>query len=144
MAQSSAERKVVTVLFADIVGSTRNVGSVDPEVIRETLDRAFEALERVLVTHGATVEKFIGDAVMAVFGIPTIHDDDPDRAVRAAFACRETISAFGRVPLELRIGVNTGEVVAGGAAATRVLVTGEAVNLGSRPPRPRARSSSAR
>ncbi len=126
------ERKLVTVLFADIVGSTRIVGSVDPEVVRETLDRAFEALERVLVTHGATVEKFIGDAVMAVFGAPITHDDDPDRAVRAAFACRDAIASFGRVPLELRIGVNTGEVVAGGAAATRVLVTGEAVNLGSR------------
>ena len=126
------ERKLVTVLFADIVGSTRTVGSVDPEIVRETLDRAFEALERVLVTHGATVEKFIGDAVMAVFGAPITHDDDPDRAVRAAFACRDAIASFGRVPLELRIGVNTGEVVAGGAAATRVLVTGEAVNLGSR------------
>jgi class 3 adenylate cyclase/tetratricopeptide (TPR) repeat protein len=126
------ERKLVTVLFADIVGSTRTVGSVDPEIVRETLDRAFDALQRVLVTHGATVEKFIGDAVMAVFGAPTTHDDDPDRAVRAAFACRDAIANFGRVPLELRIGVNTGEVVAGGAAAARVLVTGEAVNLGSR------------
>ena len=126
------ERKLVTVLFADIVGSTRTVGSVDPEVVRETLDRAFEALERVLVTHGATVEKFIGDAVMAVFGVPTTHDDDPDRAVRAAFACRDAMAKFGRTPLELRIGVNTGEAVAGGPAATRVLVTGEAVNLGSR------------
>jgi len=126
------ERKLVTVLFADIVGSTRIVGSVDPEVVRATFDRAFDALQQVLMTHGATVEKFSGDAVMAIFGAPVTHDDDPDRAVRAAFACRAAIAELGRVPLELRIGVNTGEVVAGGAAATRVLATGEAVNLGAR------------
>jgi len=126
------ERKLVTVLFADIVGSTTIVTGADPEVVRETLDRAFDALQHALVTHGASVEKFIGDAVMAVFGVPAAHEDDADRAVRAAFACRDAIGAVGRVPLELRIGVNTGEVVAGGPAAARVLVTGEAVNLGAR------------
>ena len=80
------ERKLVTVLFADIVGSTELGLDHDPEVVRASLGRAFEAASEVLRAHGGTVEKFIGDAVMAVFGVPAAHDDDPDRAVRAAFA----------------------------------------------------------
>jgi len=127
------ERKLVTVLFADIVGSTAIGASHDPEVVRRTLSRAFAEVRRALETHGGTVEKFIGDAVMAVFGIPLTHDDDADRAVRAAFALRERIAALnasGRFALELRIGVNSGQVVTGDSGET--LVTGEAVNAGAR------------
>jgi len=97
------ERKLVTVLFADIVGSTALGSSHDPEVVRRTLSRAFGEVRQVLETHGGTVEKFIGDAVMAVFGIPQTHDDDADRAVRAAFALRDRIAARnadGRFALE--------------------------------------------
>jgi len=127
------ERKLVTVLFADIVGSTAIGASHDPEVVRRTLSRAFSEVRQALETHGGTVEKFIGDAVMAVFGIPLTHDDDADRAVRAAFALRERIAALnanGRFALELRIGVNSGQVVTGDAGET--LVTGDAVNAGAR------------
>lgn len=127
------ERKLVTVLFADIVGSTAIGASHDPEVVRRTLSRAFAEVRQVLETHGGTVEKFIGDAVMAIFGIPQAHDDDADRAVRAAFALRDRIAALnadGRFALELRIGVNSGQVVTGDAGET--LVTGDAVNAGSR------------
>ena len=127
------ERKLVTVLFADIVGSTAIGASHDPEVVRRTLSRAFAEVRRVLETHGGTVEKFIGDAVMAIFGIPQAHDDDADRAVRAAFALRDRIAALnadGRFALELRIGVNSGQVVTGDSGET--LVTGDAVNAGSR------------
>jgi len=127
------ERKLVTVMFADIVGSTALGSSHDPEVVRRTLSRAFSEVRHILETHGGTVEKFIGDAVMAVFGIPQTHDDDADRAVRAAFALRDRIAALnadGRFALELRIGVNSGQVVTGDGGET--LVTGEAVNAGSR------------
>jgi class 3 adenylate cyclase/tetratricopeptide (TPR) repeat protein len=127
------ERKLVTVLFADIVGSTAIGASHDPEVVRRTLSRAFAEVRQVLETHGGTVEKFIGDAVLAIFGIPKTHDDDADRAVRAAFALRERITALNadsRFALELRIGVNSGQVVTGDTGET--LVTGEAVNAGSR------------
>jgi class 3 adenylate cyclase/tetratricopeptide (TPR) repeat protein len=127
------ERKLVTVLFADIVGSTAIGASHDPEVVRRTLSRAFAEVRQVLETHGGTVEKFIGDAVFAIFGIPKTHDDDADRAVRAAFALRDRISvlnAASRFSLELRIGVNSGQVVTGDTGET--LVTGEAVNAGAR------------
>jgi class 3 adenylate cyclase/tetratricopeptide (TPR) repeat protein len=127
------ERKLVTVLFADIVGSTAIGASHDPEVVRRTLSRAFAEVRQVLETHGGTVEKFIGDAVFAIFGIPRTHDDDADRAVRAAFALRGRITALNannRFALEVRIGINSGQVVTGDTGET--LVTGEAVNAGAR------------
>ncbi|MDQ3401289.1 MAG: AAA family ATPase [Chloroflexota bacterium] len=127
------QRRLVTVLFADIVGSTALGSAHDPEVVRRTLARAFAQMREVLQGHGASVEKFIGDAVMAVFGIPHAHDDDADRAIRAAFTLRERIvglNATGRFALELRVGVNSGQVVTGEGAET--LVTGEAVNVGAR------------
>src|SRR5688572_30155052 len=109
------ERKLVTLLFADIVGSAGIGAAEDPELVRRTLSRAFARIREVLTAHGGTVEKFIGDAVMAVFGVPQAHDDDADRAVRAAFAIRGVVAALSPslpFPLELRIGVNTGQVVA--------------------------------
>jgi class 3 adenylate cyclase len=129
------ERKLVTVLFADIVDSTALSASHDPEVIRATLARTFEALREVLVGYGATVEKFIGDAVMAVFGVPRAQEDDAERAVRAAFALRDRIArlnAESRIPVELRVGVNSGEAVAGTGERSEFLVTGAPVNAASR------------
>ncbi|HEX9437457.1 MAG TPA: adenylate/guanylate cyclase domain-containing protein [Candidatus Limnocylindria bacterium] len=127
------ERKLATILFADIVGSTAAGSAHDPEVVRRTLGRTFAEMREILEGHGGTVEKFIGDAVMAIFGVPAAHDDDADRAVRAAFALRarvQELTAAGRIPLELRIGVNTGQVVAGVEGET--LVTGAAVNEAAR------------
>ena len=121
------QRKVVTVLFCDLVGSTALGESTDPEALRARMRRYFEDLRVILERHGGTVEKFVGDAVMAVFGIPVSHEDDALRAVRAAAEMR---SAIGEHGLEARIGVNTGEVVVGGEGET--LVTGDAVNVAAR------------
>jgi class 3 adenylate cyclase/tetratricopeptide (TPR) repeat protein len=129
------ERKLVTVLFADVVGSTEMGQSHDPEVVRAALGQAFTVASDVLEKHGGTVEKFIGDAVMAVFGVPAAHDDDPDRAVRAAFSLRERVSAIDRgggPALQVRIGVNTGEAVSGSGKDAQFLVTGPAVNAAAR------------
>ena len=116
-------------LFADIVGSTGYTGSREPEVVRSELKAAFERTRRVLEDHGGTVEKFIGDAVMCVFGVPAAHDDDAERALRAALAMRDEFAAKG---MRLRVGVNTGEVVSGDAAAGEPLVTGQAVIAAAR------------
>jgi class 3 adenylate cyclase/tetratricopeptide (TPR) repeat protein len=121
------QRKVVTVLFCDLVGSTALGESTDPEALRARMRRYFEDLRTILERHGGSVEKFVGDAVMAVFGIPTSHEDDALRAVRAASEMREAIDEHG---LEARIGVNTGKVVVGGEGET--LVTGDAVNVAAR------------
>ena len=121
------QRKVVTILFCDLVGSTALGESTDPEALRARLRRYFQDLRAILERHGGSVEKFAGDAVMAVFGIPVSHEDDALRAVRAAAEMREAIAAHG---LEARIGVNTGEVVVGGGGET--LVTGDAVNVAAR------------
>ncbi len=121
------QRKVVTVLFCDLVGSTALGESTDPEVVRARLTRTFEDLRVILERHGGSVEKFVGDAVMAVFGIPVSHEDDALRAVRAAAEMRTSIVGHG---LEARIGINTGEVVVGGEGET--LVTGDAVNVAAR------------
>ncbi len=121
------QRKVVTVLFCDLVGSTALGESTDPEALRARMRRYFEDLRSVIERHGGAVEKFVGDAVMAVFGIPTAHEDDALRAVRAASEMRAAIAGHG---LEARIGVNTGEVVVGGEGET--LVTGDAVNVAAR------------
>jgi class 3 adenylate cyclase/tetratricopeptide (TPR) repeat protein len=121
------QRKVVTILFCDLVGSTALGESTDPEALRARMRRYFEDLRAIIERHDGTVEKFVGDAVMAVFGIPISHEDDALRAVRAAAEMREAIAAHG---LEARIGVNTGEVVVGGEGET--LVTGDAVNVAAR------------
>ena len=120
-------RKVVTVLFCDVVGSTALGEATDPEALRARMRRYFEDLRAILERHGGSVEKFAGDAVMAVFGIPVAHEDDALRAVRAASEMRDAIAGHG---LEARIGVNTGEVVVGGDSET--LVTGDAVNVAAR------------
>jgi class 3 adenylate cyclase/tetratricopeptide (TPR) repeat protein len=121
------QRKVVTILFCDLVGSTALGESTDPEALRSRMRRYFDDLRTIVEHHGGTVEKFVGDAVMAVFGIPVSHEDDALRAVRAAEEMREATSGHG---LEARIGINTGEVVVGGEGDT--LVTGDAVNVAAR------------
>ena len=133
---SGEERKLVTVLFADVVGSTRLSGAADPEQVRGQMTRFFEIAREEVHRYGGTVEKFIGDAVMAVFGLPVIHEDDPERAARAAVSLRARVRSeveTGGLP-EIRIGINTGEVVADPRAADKgeFLVTGEMVNLAAR------------
>jgi class 3 adenylate cyclase/tetratricopeptide (TPR) repeat protein len=119
-------RKVVTVLFCDVVGSTALGESVDPEALQGLLARYFERMKAIVERHGGTVEKFIGDAVMAVFGVPAVHEDDALRACRAAVEMRD---AFAELGVEGRIGVNTGEVVTG---TEERLATGDAVNVAAR------------
>ena len=126
-AREQAEvRKTVTVVFCDLVGSTALGDRSDPEVLRELMGRYHRELRAILERHGGLVEKFIGDAAMAVFGMPQIHEDDALRATRAAVEIRD---AVGRLGFEVRIGLNTGEVVAGQA---ETLVTGDAVNVAAR------------
>ena len=120
------QRKTVTVIFCDITGSTALGESTDPETLRTLLARYFERMKAIVEAHGGSVEKFIGDAVMAVFGVPQVHEDDALRAVRAAVEMREALPELG---LQARIGVNTGEVVTGTAER---LATGDAVNVAAR------------
>ena len=103
-------RKVVTVLFCDLTGSTELGERLDPEALRSLLARYFERMKSIVERHGGSVEKFIGDAVMAVFGVPVVHEDDALRALRAAVEMRAALPELG---VEGRIGVMTGEVVAG-------------------------------
>src|SRR5919206_1228669 len=102
------ERKVVSVLFADLVGFTSRAESLDPEDVGAILGPYHERLRSELERHGGTVEKFIGDAVMALFGAPAAHEDDPERAVRAALAIRDAAQEDN---FEVRIAVNTGEAL---------------------------------
>jgi len=119
-------RKTVTIVFCDVTGSTTLGESTDPETLRALLARYFERMKEIVERHGGTVEKFIGDAVMAVFGIPVVHEDDALRACRAAIEMRDALPELG---INARIGVNTGEVVAGTAER---LATGDAVNVAAR------------
>ena len=121
------ERKLATVLFVDLVGSTELVAARDPEVVRRRVNSYFEHVSHCITTHGGIVEKFAGDAVMAAFGIPQAHEDDAERAVRAAAAILDSVHELG---LEARIGVEAGEVVADESDST--FATGEAVNVAAR------------
>jgi class 3 adenylate cyclase len=122
----SAHRKVVTVLFCDVVGSTARGESVDPEALQGLLARYYERMKAIVESHGGSVEKFIGDAVMAVFGVPVAHEDDALRACRAAVEMRAVLPEMG---VEGRIGVNNGEVLTG---TEERLATGDAVNVAAR------------
>jgi class 3 adenylate cyclase len=121
------ERKLATVLFVDLVGSTDLIADVDPEVVRRRVGRYFDQVSHCVTTHGGTVEKFAGDAVMAAFGVPLQHEDDAERAVRAALV---TLDRVGELGLDVRIGIESGEVVADESEST--FATGEAVNLAAR------------
>src|ERR1043166_7247644 len=126
MAEGREYSTVVTVLFCDIVGSTALGESVDPEVLRARLGRYFDEMKTIVERHGGAVEKFIGDAVMAVFGVPQVHEDDALRAARAAVEMRDALPALG---IQARIGLNAGEVVVG---TDERLATGDAVNVAAR------------
>jgi class 3 adenylate cyclase/tetratricopeptide (TPR) repeat protein len=120
------QRKTVTVLFCDLTGSTALGETLDPERLRALLARYFERMKEIVEWHGGSVEKFIGDAVMAVFGVPVLHEDDALRALRAAAEMRDALPELG---LQGRIGVMTGEVVTG---TEERLATGDAVNVAAR------------
>src|SRR6266567_5285345 len=121
------DRKLATVLFVDLVASTEALAAADPEVVRRRVSRFFDQVSHCIVTHGGTVEKFAGDAVMAAFGVPFTHEDDAERAVRAALVTLERVRDLG---LDVRIGIEAGEVVADETEST--FATGEAVNLAAR------------
>jgi class 3 adenylate cyclase len=132
-------RKTITVVFSDVVGSTALGEQLDPESLRLVMGRYFEEMRAVLERHGGTVEKFIGDAVVAVFGIPVLHEDDALRAVRAAAEMRDALIPLNDelerergVRIQVRVGVNTGEVVAGDSARGEAFATGDAVNVAAR------------
>src|SRR6266566_8041376 len=130
------QRKVVTVLFCDVVASTELGDSTDPETLQGLLAAYYAAMRAPLERHGGTVEKFIGDAVMAVFGVPQVHEDDALRAVRAALQLKDSIAslndeldaAYG-VRLALRTGIDTGEVVVG---SSETYATGDVVTVAAR------------
>ena len=132
----SDERRLVTILFADVTGSTALGERVDPEDLRALMGRYFAIASEVVAAHGGTVEKFIGDAVMAVFGMPVAHGDDASRAVVAALALRDEVRSEATLgeDLPIRIGLNTGEVVASRDAQSSgdFLITGDAVNVAAR------------
>ena len=135
MAVSTEERRIVTVLFADMAGSTALGEELDPEEMRRLLARYYAIARECVEAHGGTVEKFIGDAVMAVFGLPTAHGDDPDRAVAAALTMRDRIRGDAQLQgrLAIRFGVSTGDVVATRDQTARdFLVTGDATNVAAR------------
>jgi class 3 adenylate cyclase/tetratricopeptide (TPR) repeat protein len=132
-------RKTVTVVFCDVTGSTTLGERLDPESLRRVMGRYFDEMRAALERHGGTVEKFIGDAVVAVFGIPAVHEDDALRAVRAAAEMRrerdrlnEELERTWGVRIQARIGVNTGEVVAGDSSAGERFATGDTMNVAAR------------
>jgi len=134
------ERRLVTILFADVSGSTALGERLDPERLQEVLAAYFQAMREEIEAEGGTVEKFIGDAVMAAFGVPTAHEDDPSRALRAALRMRRRLERVNadlekrfRVTLQIRTGVNTGEVLAAtDPRPGEPMVTGDAVNVAAR------------
>lgn len=139
MGPADAERRLVTVHYADLVGHTRLVARLDAEEWRALLQRYFAAVVRPIQRYGGTVEKYIGDAVFAVFGVPRAHEDDAVRAVLAAVEMHEALQrlnpAFGQDPgvrLALRVGVATGQAVAPGAGGADQLVVGDLAALAER------------
>jgi class 3 adenylate cyclase len=127
--------KLATILFADVVGSTSRAEALHPEDVRELMASYFNAMSEEIAAQGGTVEKFIGDAIMAVFGVPVAHEDDPVRAVRAARRMLTKLHDWNldrADELQMRIGINTGEVLAAGSVGGDLLVTGDAVNVAAR------------
>jgi class 3 adenylate cyclase/tetratricopeptide (TPR) repeat protein len=128
----AGERRVVTVVFADLAGFTTMAEGRDPEAVKELLDTCFGALVPVITAHGGVVDKIIGDELMAVFGAPRAHEDDPERAVRAGLALLDALERLDQ-SLEMRVGINTGEVLAGGVGPSGAYtVTGDTVNTAHR------------
>jgi class 3 adenylate cyclase/tetratricopeptide (TPR) repeat protein len=138
-AETAEVRKTVSIVFCDVTGSTELGERLDPESMRKVMARYFDAMRTALERHGGSVEKFIGDAVMAVFGIPQLHEDDALRAVRAAADMRSALDELNadlerdhEVRLTCRIGVNTGEVLVSASSQDVGRVTGDAVNTAAR------------
>jgi class 3 adenylate cyclase len=132
MADPLDERKPVTVLFADLVGLTELATRQNPEHLRSMLAAFFDEMREQIQAFGGTVEKYAGDAIMAVFGVPRVNEDDAERAVRAALAMRQSLEQLNPlfekdygVRLALRVGVATGEAVAAAGTANEFMVTGE-------------------
>jgi class 3 adenylate cyclase/tetratricopeptide (TPR) repeat protein len=136
MRSRSDERRVVTVLFADLVGFTTWSESLDPEQVKALVDRAFERLVRDVTAFGGRVDKIVGDAILALFGAPTAHEDDAERAVRAALRMQESLQKYATeidMDIRMRVGVNTGEVLVGGLrAGGDYTAMGDVVNTASR------------
>src|SRR5262245_1823555 len=133
------ERKLVTVVFADLAGSTELTTRHDPEPLRALLAAFFEEMTQQVQTLGGTVEKYAGDAIMAVFGVPRVHEDDAERAVRAALGMRESLAQLNPmfqeehgITLELRVGIASGEAVASAGEAREFMVTGEVAIMAAR------------
>ncbi len=129
---AARERKLATILFADLVGSTELGGALDPEHTRDLLDRFYDAMAAEIALGGGTIEKFIGDAVVAVFGAPTAQEDHAERALQTALAMQECLAGLFGDRLALRIGVNSGEVVIGRPREGSSFATGDAVNVAAR------------
>src|SRR3954451_18136200 len=130
------ERRQVTVLFADLSGYTAVAEQMDPEAVKTLVDGALRRLGLEVTRYGGTVDKYIGDNVMALFGAPVAHEDDEERAVRAALGMQEAMAEVNeqlpeQVSFALRVGLNTGEVLAG-AVGSAYIVTGDTVNVASR------------
>ncbi|HSD81513.1 MAG TPA: adenylate/guanylate cyclase domain-containing protein [Solirubrobacteraceae bacterium] len=132
-------RKVLTILFTDVAESTALGQALDPEALRHVMARWFEEMRRVVERHEGVVAKFIGDAVLAVFGVPRAHEDDALRAARAAVGMRDALAALNRelraqwgVSIAARTGVNSGEVLVGGPPEAELLVVGDPVNTAAR------------
>ncbi len=130
------ERRVVTILFADLVGFTGFAEGADPERLKNLVDTAFQRLVADIGTHGGRVDKIVGDQIMALFGAPVAHEDDAERAVRAALQMQQTLAAFSRelgAPVRMRIGVNSGEVLVGALrAGGEYTAMGDTVNVAAR------------
>jgi class 3 adenylate cyclase len=133
------ERKVATILFADVIGSTELGERLDPERLRALLRTYFDTMSDAIAAWGGTLEKYIGDAIVAVFGVPVVHEDDAERAIRAALEMLERLEELNRIfeerhgiTLAIRIGINTGEVIAPVAGAGGQIVAGDAVNVAAR------------
>jgi class 3 adenylate cyclase len=136
-AVQSEERRIVTVLFADVVGFTSLAEHRDPETVKRLIDRIFARLAEVITGFGGRVDKLLGDGVLALFGAPVAHEDDAERAVRAALRMHETLAAYSdeqalEPPLRMRIGINTGEVLMGTLAGADYTAMGDVVNTASR------------
>src|SRR3954468_10329374 len=136
---ATTARKVVTVLFSDVSGFTTLGEQLDPESLQQLMSRWFGETRRIIEHHAGTVEKYMGDAVMAVFGVPVVHEDDPVRAARAALEMHETLAHLNDelerrwgVRLEIHTGLNTGEVVTGSAPGGDLSTVGDVVNVAQR------------
>ena len=136
------ERRVVTVLFADLVGYTALAENLDPEQVKRLIESCFERLVADIETFGGRVDKLLGDAIVALFGAPVAHEDDAERAVRAALRMQETLSRFcadggqdrlaGPDGIQMRVGINTGEVLVGTLIGSDYTAMGDVVNMASR------------